>query len=79
MRDALDLDVAEFDGLRLRGNLPGLLTDPLEHLLGHAGQRGRAQGAQVLGFEVAHVEHVRIVQSQHWRRYWDMFRLLLQH
>ena len=37
-RDALDLDVAELDGLRLGCNLLALPADVLEHLLGHFGQ-----------------------------------------
>ncbi len=79
MRDALDLDVAQLDGFGLRGDLLCLLTDVLQHLLGRCGQRIRAQAAQVLGFEVAHVKHGRIVQSQHRRGHWEMFRLPLQY
>ena len=41
--------------------LPTLLSDALEHLLGRSGQCIGAQTAQVLGFEVARVEHVRSV------------------
>ena len=73
--DALNLHVAELDGLRLGCDLLALLADALEHLCSHFGQRTRAQTVQVLGFEFMHVEHVRIVQSQHWRGYPGMFGL----
>ncbi len=81
--DALELGVLEFDGLVALGDLlalpvdsTALLADVLEHLCGHLGQRTRAQTLQVLGFEFVHVEHARIVQSQHWRGYPGMFGLL---
>ena len=74
--DALELGVLEFDGSVALGNLLALLADALEHLCGHLSQRTRAQTVQVLGFEFVHIEHARIVQSEHWRGYPGMFGLL---
>jgi len=66
--DALDLRVAPFDGLRLRVDALALLADVFalladvgQHLLGRSSQCTGAQTAQVLGFEVAHIEHVHSV------------------
>jgi hypothetical protein len=62
--DALNLDVAQPDGVRLEIDLLSLLSnvlalfgDVLKHLGGHFGQCTETQTVQVLGFEFVHVEH----------------------
>ena len=71
VRDALNLDVAQLDGVRLEVDLLALLADVsalfrnvAKHLCCHFGQCIKAQTLQVLGFEFVHVEHVCIVQNK---------------
>ena len=74
-RDALDLGVAPLDGLGLRVDALALLTDVSQHFLGHGGQCFGAQTAKVLGFEVAHIEHVHSVPRPPRQGYSDMRQL----
>ena len=79
-RDALNLGVLELDGPVALGDLLALSTDVRKHLRGHLGQRCGAQTVQVLGLELrgrecVRLEHVRIVQSEHWRGYPGRFGL----
>ena len=83
VRDALNLDVAQPEGMRLEIDLLSLLSnvlalfgDVLKHLGGHFGQCTKTQTVQVLSFEFVHVEHACIVQSRLSGRHWDMCRLL---
>ena len=46
---------------RLLADVFALLADVDQHLLGRSGQCIGAQTAQVLGFEVTHIEHVHSV------------------
>jgi len=66
--DAPGLGVAPLDGLGLRvdalallADVFALLSDMSQHLLGQRSQCTRAQTAKVLGFEIAHIEHVHSV------------------
>ena len=88
-RDPLDLHVLELDRLRLACDLfvalvellallvdeLALLTDASQHLRGNIGQRTGAQTSEVLCVESLQIEHARIVQSQSWRGYAEMFGL----
>ena len=81
-RDALDLGVTPLDGLGLRVDALALLADVFallgnvsQHFLGYGGQVFRAQTAQVLGFEVAHIEHLHSVPRPRRPGHSDMRQL----